>query len=188
MLAPYSRALGSRLAMLSLIVVCSLSCAAQPALSPAAIVLDVPSVRQDEQDQCGLVALEALARYWGRTIRDELDRELARSAREHEGLSGDELVAALEQSGFEVFLFAGELDASELSLLHHLDRGRPLLVMVELDGSSHYALVAGYDPATQRFVLLDGRRGRAVMERRDFERAWGAAERFTLLALPLDDE
>ncbi|MCK6449129.1 MAG: cysteine peptidase family C39 domain-containing protein [Planctomycetes bacterium] len=171
------------------VIACLLvACHAPAPLSPDAIVLDVPSVRQDEADQCGLVALEALARYWGRTIPDELDRELARSAREHHGLSGDELVAALEQSGFEAFLFAGELDASELSLFHHLDRGRPLLVMLELGGDSHYALVAGHDPTTQRLVLLDGRRGRAVMERSEFERAWGAADRFTLLALPLDHE
>lgn len=96
------------------------------------------------------------------------------------------MVAALERSGFEAFLFVGELDTSELSLFHHLDRGRPLLVMLELGGDRHYVLVAGHDPTTQRLVLLDGRRGRAVIERRDFERAWNAAERFTLLALPLE--
>lgn len=61
--SPYCRAPRSRVALLSLIVLGIVSCATQPALSPDAIVLDVPSVRQEEQDQCGLVALEALARY-----------------------------------------------------------------------------------------------------------------------------
>lgn len=162
------------------------ACRSEPVLSADAVVLDVPSVRQEELDQCGLVALEALARYWGHAIPAELDRELAALAREHQGLSGDELVAALERAGFEAFVFAGELDASELSLFHHLDRGRPLLVMLVLEGERHYVLVAGYDPTSRHLVLLDGRRGRALIELGDFERAWNAAARFTLLALPLD--
>ncbi|MCC6408876.1 MAG: C39 family peptidase [Planctomycetes bacterium] len=172
--------------LLSLLLVALAGCRTELALSPEAIVLDVPSVRQEELDQCGLVALEALARYWGHTIPPELDRELATLAREHGGLSGDELVSALERAGFEAFLFAGALDDSELSVLHHVDRGRPVLVMLRLEDEPHYVLVAGHDPTTRRVVLVDGRRGRAVLERSDFERAWDAAGRFTLLALPLD--
>lgn len=170
----------------SILVLALAGCRSEPTLSPEALVLDVPSVRQDELDECGLVALEALARYWGHTIPAEIDRELAALAREHRGVSGEELVSALERSGFEAFLFAGTLDATELSLLHHLARGRPPLVMLHLDGEPHYLLVAGHDPVTRRLVLVDGRRGRAVMELVDFERAWEPVGRFTLLALPLD--
>ncbi|MCE9594253.1 MAG: hypothetical protein K8S98_08665 [Planctomycetes bacterium] len=175
---------------LALIVLCLAfgACRAPLTLSPDAVVLDVPSVRQKELDECGLVALEALAHYWGRAIPPAIDVELARSASEHHGVSGNELVSALERSGFEAYLFDGTLDESERSLLHHLDRGRPLLVMLVLGGDPHYVLVTGHDPANERLVLVDGRQGRAVMERVDFERAWDAAGRFTLLATPVERE
>jgi len=164
--------------------------AAQPIpwTSPEAVVLDLPLVRQDELDECGLAALTALVRYWGAELGPDRSSELARLAQESHGLSGSELRTALEAEGWQVWIFAGELDRSPVGLLHQVDEGRPPLVMISPDGESHhYCLVLGYDPPARSVLLLDPRRGRIAMDEERFRQAWERSRRFTLLALPPAD-
>jgi predicted double-glycine peptidase len=164
--------------------------AAQPIrwTSPEAVVLDLPLVRQDELDECGLAALTALVRYWGVELGADRRAELARLAQEQHGLSGAELRAALEAEGWDVWIFSGELDRSPVGLRHQVDEGRPPLVMISPDGESHhYCLVLGYDPPARSVLLLDPRRGRIAMDEERFRQAWERSRRFTLLALPPAD-
>ena len=92
--------------------------------SPEAVVLDLPLVRQDELDECVLAALTALVRYWGTELAADQRAELARLARTKHGLSGAELRAALESDGWQVWIFAGELDRSPIGLQHQVDEGK----------------------------------------------------------------
>lgn len=154
-------------------------------ISPQAVVLDLPLVEQDELHECGLAAVTVLARYWGRPLPAEESAQLSRLAGEREGLSGSELRAALERNGWEVWIFRGALEAGPTGLYHHIDAGRPLLVMISPDGrTNHYCLVLGYDPLAPSVLLLDPRRGRVATDLAAFERAWDHAQRFTLLAVP----
>jgi predicted double-glycine peptidase len=153
--------------------------------SPEAVVLDLPLVRQDELHECGLAALTALVRYWGSELSTERRAELAELAAQHDGLSGAELRAALEAEGWEVWIFAGDLDRSALGLQHQVDEGRPPLVMISPRGETHhYCLVLGYDPTAHSVLLLDPRRGRIAMDETRFRAAWERSQRFTLLAVP----
>ena len=153
--------------------------------SPDAVVLDLPLVRQDELYECGLAALTALVRYWGTELGAEHRAELAALAKEHGGLSGAELRSALEAEGWQVWIFAGELDRSPLGLQHQVDEGRPPLVMISPSGTAnHYCLVLGYDPPAHSVLLLDPRRGRIAMDESRFRAAWERSQRFTLLAVP----
>jgi predicted double-glycine peptidase len=164
--------------------------AAQPMrwTSPDAVVLDLPLVRQDELDECGLAALTALVRYWGTELAADRRAELARLAQAEHGLSGAELRAALEAEGWQVWIFSGELDRSPIGLRHQVDEGRPPLVMISHDGEAHhYCLVLGYDPPARSVLLLDPRRGRIAMDEERFRQAWERSRRFTLLALPPAD-
>lgn len=172
----------SLLAVLSLGAACHSPPA--PQLSPSAVVLDLPIVKQDELYECGLASISALCQYWGRSIPDEQRVELARTAIENEGLSGEELQRALRDLGFETFLFEGALDRSPTGLYRHVDAGRPLLVMTSAAGEHHYVLFLGYDPEQDLTILLDPVRGRVARETAAFDRSWSAAQRFTLLALP----
>jgi len=161
------------------------ACRASPALSPEAVVLDLPPIEQRELHDCGLASVEMLCAFWQVEVPAAERAYLARRAAEAEGLSGDELRAALERAGLETFLFEGTLDREPTGLYLHVDEGRPLLVMLDgRGGSPHYSLVHGYDPRGERIVLLDPARGRTAPERAAFERAWSACRRFTLLALP----
>lgn len=156
-----------------------------PQLSDQAVVLGLPLVRQDALYECGLASVSALCAYYGVDLPAERREELARLAREERGLSGGELRDALEGEGLEVFLFPGTLDREATGLYHHLDQGRPLLVLVSpRDDQNHYVLVHGYDPGLGNVVLLDPQRGQLALPTAAFANDWERARRFTLLALP----
>jgi ABC-type bacteriocin/lantibiotic exporter with double-glycine peptidase domain len=154
-------------------------------LSKEAVVLDMPFVQQDEMYACGLVSLSALCSYWNKEIPASEREELARTAQDHEGLSGGEMCDALARLGFETFLFEGALDRSPTGLLAHVDAGRPVLVMISPEpGKHHYVLFLGYDEPQRDACLLDPVRGRVIVPYETFDRTWQACDRFALLALP----
>lgn len=169
-----------------------LACAAtQPStqgLSVRAVVLDVPPVLQDELYACGLASLTGLCQYWSVEIPVEMRLRLSDIAAREHGLSGDELISALDRLGMESYLFRGSLDRGATGLYRHIDAGRPPLVMLSQNGSTnHYSLVLGYDEPSANLVLLDPARGQVVSSLANFERMWARCERFTLLAAPRAD-
>jgi ABC-type bacteriocin/lantibiotic exporter with double-glycine peptidase domain len=159
-------------------------------LSPRAVVLELPELRQDEQHTCGLVALDVLCAYWGVALPEPERLALRERAQTSAGLSGAELCAVLERAGFDAFVFAGTLDRGVSGLLRHVDRGRPPLVLIAPDGEDfHYCLVAGYDvdaarPERDAIVIQDPARGLVAFPRATLESWWERAGRFTLLAVP----
>ncbi len=108
---------------------------------------------------------------------------LRKAERTRPGLK--ELRAVLEKHGMEVFIFPGALDRSPSGLYHHIDHGRPLVVMTEEGGDRfHYSLVLGYDEPLENILLLDPYRGRILLPASVFDRRWAKGERFTLLSVP----
>jgi len=155
----------------------------QAPLSASAVRLDLPLVHQDALYDCGLASISALCQYWGVQIPAAERADLARSAEAQAGLSGSELQTALEQLGFEVFLFEGSLDRTATGIFSNIDAGRPLLVMLSADGTGHhYGLVLGYDEPRGNLILLDPMKGELLVPQPAFERDWARCQRFTLLA------
>ena len=155
----------------------------RPPLSPDAVVLDLPLARQDELYECGLAALSSLCLHYGVDIPPAERARLAQLALESKGLSGDELRAALEQLGFETFLYSSSLDHSPTGLYHHVDTGHPVLVMTSSRrGGPHYSLFLGYDPAPRLVALLDPARGWVLRPAEVFDADWERCQRFALLA------
>jgi ABC-type bacteriocin/lantibiotic exporter with double-glycine peptidase domain len=174
--------------LLALACACASAGKPPPPLSESAVRLDLPLVRQDALYDCGLASISALCQYWGVAIPDAERAELARTAQERSGLSGDELRTALEQLGLETYLFRGSLDRTPTGLYGHVDAGRPPLVMLSADGSAHhYGLVLGYDEERGNLILLDPRKGEVLMPVALFERNWERCQRFTLLASRRDE-
>lgn len=155
----------------------------QAPLSESAVRLDLPLVHQDALYDCGLASISALCQYWGVAIPDAQRTDLARAAEEQSGLSGSELRSALQQLGFEVYLFEGRLDRTVTGILGNVDAGRPPLVMLSSDGTGHhYGLVLGYDEPRGNLILLDPMKGELLVPLPAFERDWARCQRFTLLA------
>ncbi|HEX5009805.1 MAG TPA: cysteine peptidase family C39 domain-containing protein [Planctomycetota bacterium] len=153
-------------------------------LSASATVLPTPLVEQDDAHECGLAALTSLCDYYRVTIPEAQRQELARLSEEEQGLSGAELRTALQGLGFEVYVFEGSFDRAPTGVLGHLEKGRPLLVMLNHDDCNHYDLLIGHDPERANVVLLDPSRGPVLLPDATFQSLWGAVRRFTLLAVP----
>lgn len=172
------------LALLGLACACR-SSARLDALSPSAVVLDVPVLLQRQEFECGFVALESVCRYHGLPLSTARAAELRATALRENGLSGAEIRSALEASGYEAFVYAGSLDRGPTGVYEHLDRGRPLIAMSSTeDGHRHYEVLIGYDAARDNLILLDPVRGRVARARTVFESGWARCGRFLLLALP----
>ena len=153
-------------------------------LSASATVLPTPLVEQDELHECGLAAISSLCGFYGVTIPEAERVALAQQAEAKQGLSGAELREALQSLGFEVWIFEGSFDRAPTGVLHHVEEGRPLLVMTSERDNNHYSLLIGHDPELANVVLLDPRRGRVLLPDQTFDQQWSAVQRFTLLAVP----
>jgi ABC-type bacteriocin/lantibiotic exporter with double-glycine peptidase domain len=152
-------------------------------LSSEAVVLDLPIVKATDIYACGMSCFMVLSRYYGIPVPDDLTQRAKVAAKDHKGLSGQEMKSFLEEIGFEVFVFRGTLDDTPTGLFHHLDRARPLIVMTS-DGRNrnHYEVVMGFDKPRNNIVLLDPNKGCVIVPKTVFQQNWEIAEGFTLLA------
>ncbi|MBL8209953.1 MAG: C39 family peptidase [Bryobacterales bacterium] len=149
--------------------------------------LDVPFVQQTRAG-CGAAAVAMVVGYWARQSpqlagaaqdAEHIDDLLPASAR---GIRGQELQRYLEQRGFAVYLFDGEMS----DLRQHFERGRPVIVCLGLRGPKrplHYAVVVGVEETA--VWLNDSARGKLFREDLPrFEKAWGATGGWAMLAVP----
>ncbi len=159
----------------------------QARLSSGSVVLDVPLVRQPDNRTCGLCVAEMLSQYYRLPLAEE-DRELVRRRAASEGgTSAGLLEEVLERNGFRVVIFRGEsLDGeSPTSISYHLNRKRPLVVMVSPRGSrDHYMVVSGLDVENDLVVFEDPGRGHVMCRGRVFRRIWARSDFLVLLAVP----
>ncbi len=156
-------------------------------LTDDSIVLNVPLVRQEDRRTCGFAAVTMLSRYYKAPISEE-DGELIRiEAESEEGVSGRFLKEVLERNGFRVYVFPGELFDKESArgVAYHLDRGRPLVVMLSPKGSRHhYMVVSGLNASKDFVVCEDPDKGKVICRGRAFRKMWKRSNFFTLLAVP----
>ncbi len=156
-------------------------------LSDEAVVLKVEFEKQKKEGLCGLSSLVMLMKYWKVPGKPEVEKELARQAESENGLSGKAVQEYLEECGFSVFLFNGVLSGdSKRSLFYHIDKGRPVLVLVSTGTGArkHYLLIMGYDIPQNRVVFIDPVRGLMALPHDRFEKMWEPCEKFSLLAVP----
>jgi ABC-type bacteriocin/lantibiotic exporter with double-glycine peptidase domain len=154
--------------------------------------LDVPFVKQ-ENDGCGAASIAMVMQYWQRQQNEpasqdsdpaEIQRALY-SPKAH-GIYASDMQSYFAQKGFRTFTIRAEWE----DLKHHLDKGRPLIVALQSAGGAplHYIVVAGLD-GEQGFIMVNDPAQRKLLkqDRQGFEREWGAAGNWTLLALPQTD-
>src|SRR5215472_16536186 len=125
------------------------------AASPG-VWLDVPFVAQTKNG-CGAASVAMLMGYWQRQQGTAVDIDAAQIERalyssRADGVYASDLEHYLKDHGFRVFTFAGQWT----DLKQHLEKGRPLLVVLKPQGQSelHYVVIAGVDES-QGIVLLN---------------------------------
>lgn len=145
-------------------------------------LLDVPYLTQTE-DLCGGAAMAMVLRYWGdRRVQPEdfaslIDRSAA-------GIRTDVLTADVRRRGWQGFPIDGATGAHHDWMRDQIDRGRPIVALIEVRPNRyHYIVIVGWtaaqviahDPASAPFQ---------TWTRQDFDRAWAAAGRWAMLVLP----
>ena len=148
-------------------------------------LLDVPYLPQSE-DLCGGAAMAMVLRYWGdRKVQPE--DFLALVDRSASGIRTEALTADVKRRGWQAFPLDAASGATGEWIRDHIDRGRPIVALVEVSPNRyHYIVVVGWtreqviahDPASAPFQL---------MSTAEFDRAWTAAGRWAVLVLPGDD-
>jgi ABC-type bacteriocin/lantibiotic exporter with double-glycine peptidase domain len=180
-----------RLATLAVLSFCL--CGGMLAAEDSGVWLDVPFVKQ-EKDGCGAASIAMVMQYWFNR-QDRSDSESVDAAEIHRalyepgarGVYASAMERYFKQRRFNTFAFRGEWD----DLLNHLRKGRPLIVALkpsEAGAPLHYVVVAGLDLRAGIVMLNDpAQRKLLKQDRADFEKQWGGANKWTLLALPKTD-
>jgi len=149
------------------------------------IQLDVPFFPQ-ERYQCGPAALASMLASQAVSVTpDELVPQVYLP--EREGSLKVELVAAARQYGLLVY----PLESDLADILTEIDAGHPVLVMQNLGfdwfPQWHFAVVIGYDPASEELILhTDTRRGNRQPVS-VFYRTWHRAGQWAAVILPPGD-
>ena len=184
------RAAGLAIAGAALVSGCVRVASNATPVAPAAIAPDrgwisvagVEPVRQRSQLDCGPAALVMVARRWGVPL--DL-RTATRSARRKPGHGAR--LGALRSVARASGLTAFAIRADRATLIHELERGRPVVVGL-LRGRgrkrlSHYEVVVGFHPRRGEVATIDPAAGFAVRRWPDLAAEWDPAGRPALVVL-----
>ncbi len=168
-------------AVLLLLIVFGIAAPADARQARGAL-LDVPYLAQPVR-LCGGAALAMVLRYWGEAaVYAEDFAPLVDAGRG--GIPADALARAVTDRGWQAFPAAVDPAAGSQRLRTEVDRGRPVVALIEARPSVyHFVVVVGM--TDQAIVLHDPARAPfQVMPRAEFDVAWAAADRWMLLVLP----
>lgn len=177
--------------LLGLLLVLSQSgCALwQPAAEPLAaapLELTATPFYPQRDYQCGPAALATVLGASGVEVHpDELTEALYLP--ERHGTLQVELMAAARRRGRLAVRLDGAGQSGLQAIVSQLAAGRPVLVLQNLASRLvpvwHYAVVVGYLPGEDRFVLRSGAEPRVLVGRRRFAATWDRADDWALVLL-----
>ncbi len=157
------------------------------ALSPSAVWLEVYVAPPGSPYDCGVVAVGAVAQFYGRPLEPDAEARLRELADKQESMTVRDMTEALELAGMEVFALRGDLSDQMCGIPWHLRAGRPCIVLVnhEPDRSvGHFLVISGYDPIAQYILTPDPKHGIVAIRQSDFQRLWSNASNVLLVAAP----
>ncbi len=160
-------------------------CAAGPehlvlrAAGPPVELVDVPFFAQDEF-QCGPAALATVLVHEGIDVTPQALRSQIYIP-DRRGSLQAELLAATRRHGHVPYVLPGSLSP----MLSEIRAGRPVLLLQNLGLERwpvwHYAVLVGYDPARDRFLLRSGTTHRKQTRARTFLASWDRAGRWSIV-------
>lgn len=179
---------GLPLALLCLVAGCAvMPDRSLPTLADAAVELSGTPFFPQTRDHCGPAALATVLQASGVAVEpDALAPELFLP--ERQGTLQLDLVGSARRRDRLPVIIGGDL----AELVRQLQAGRPVLVLQNLGYRRlprwHYAVVIGYQPREDRFVLRSGTTERLTVSRRRFETSWARADGWGLVLLAPDEE
>jgi ABC-type bacteriocin/lantibiotic exporter with double-glycine peptidase domain len=151
--------------------------------------LDVTFVRQASPAGCGMAALASVMQYYQATAPPQqalLERYPPASP---EGYSLGELRDIARAHELAAFVVPGD----KAFLRSQLDRGRPVIVPLQVEGTvplvsraldtryDHYVVVAGLDDERRKVIAMDPARGPVALDFDDFAAGWARMNHAVLL-------
>lgn len=157
------------------------------ALSDSAVVLDIKTAAPGGPYDCGLVAVGAVAQYYGRPLKPEAIERLRELSDLQEALTVRDMTEALTLAGMDVFALKGDLGTDMRGIPWHLKAGRPCIVLVKREAESpvgHFLVICGHDPIKRYVLISDAKYGIVAVTYDDFLRVWGYGSLALLVAAP----
>jgi len=151
-----------------------------PRGSTQTIVEDVPFYPENRY-WCGPASLAGVMNHWSDAPGPQAIAEVTYSPSAGGTLMAD-LAWYARQQGFD----AKVTTMTHRELRNHLDRGRPIIVLVTrrglLQNYNHFMVVVGY---TDRGIIVNsGTRQKAFLHRETFRRFWNENDRYALVVTP----
>ena len=168
----------ARLRVALAIVLAAASAAWADEPSRPGALLDVPFVAQTEA-LCGGASVAMVQRYWGAREVSAADFASLVDSRLN-GIPASRLTDAVQRQGWQALALDGTPDL----IRHHVESGRPIIVMLQVGPNQrHYVVVVSWsaervlyhDPASLPFRTLSPAA---------FDRLWAPTSRWMLLLLP----
>jgi ABC-type bacteriocin/lantibiotic exporter with double-glycine peptidase domain len=151
-----------------------------PQSSKVRLIENVPFFPQDDY-QCGPSSLAGVLNYWGINVStDEIAREIfSESAR---GTLNIDMLLYAQRKGLNAIQYDGDVE----DLKRNIDSNYPVIVLVDFGISfhriNHFMVVVGYNE--NGLIINSGKKKEKFIYKKDFVKAWGKTNYWTLLIKP----
>ncbi|MGH9921426.1 MAG: tetratricopeptide repeat protein [Nitrososphaerales archaeon] len=147
--------------------------------------LELPLVREDEDNICLPLVISVVSRYWGEEIPISEAKEIAKMYPKMKGTIMTEGIELAEKHGFKSFIYQGSLQ----DLKKRIDQGLPPIVILPgiQETVQHATVISGYDDSTNRVLTYFPEPDKiGAITYRQFNESWKQDDNITMMLVPSD--
>jgi len=147
--------------------------------------LDLPLVREEEDNICLPLVISVVSRYWGEEIPINEAKEIANMYPKIKGTIMIEGIELAEKHGFRSFIYRGSLQ----DLKKRIDQGLPPIVILPgiQETVQHATVISGYDDSTNRVLTYFPEPEKiGAITYKQFNELWRQDDNVTMMLVPDD--
>jgi len=148
-------------------------------------MLELPLVREDEDNICLPLVISVVSRYWGEEIPINEAKEIANMYPKIKGTIMIEGIELAEKHGFRSFIYRGSLQ----DLKKRIDQGLPPIVILPgiQETVQHATVISGYDDSTNRVLTYFPEPEKiGAITYKQFNELWRQDDNVTMMLVPDD--
>ena len=147
--------------------------------------LELPLVREEEDNICLPLVISVVSRYWGEEILISEAKEIAKMYPKIKGTIMIEGIELAEKHGFKSFIYKGSLQ----DLQKRIDQGLPPIVILPgiQETVQHATVISGYDDSTNRVLTYFPEPDKiGAITYKQFNELWKQDDNITMMLVPND--
>lgn len=147
--------------------------------------LELPLVREEEDNICLPLVISVVSRYWGEEIPINEAKEIAKMYLKSKGTIMMEGIELAEKHGFKSFIYKGSLQ----DIKKRIDQGLPPIVILPgiQETVQHATVISGYDDSVNRVLTYFPEPDKiGAITYKQFNDLWKQDENITLMLVPED--